>query len=303
MIAVDTPRAVPRANSALPRATRGDRRRVSRWVIYPASIVFFLAVMLPVAYMVLVALQPMEVAGTTLWPREWSVSAFTDVWRTIDLAGYLRNSLIVSVSTAVASSVIGFGAAYVLARFRFKAREFLRMSLLACYTTPGIVLMIPLYVVYVQIQNALTVHIIGTLPLLILTYLSFSLPYTIWMLTGYLSTLPTEVEEAAAIDGASRIQTLTKVVFPLAVPAVAVTAVFSFVLAWNDVLFASVLTTNDTRTVGSGMQIFVSTATEGGLPQWNNLMAAGIITALPAVILFLIVQRYLISGLTAGSVK
>jgi multiple sugar transport system permease protein len=295
---------VPRSPATTRNRTRLERRRrVSPWVVYPAAAVFVLIVMLPVGYMVSVAAQPMSTAGTMLWPQQWDLSAFIDVWQQIDLAGYLRNSLIVSLSTAVASALLGFGSAYVLARFRFRGREVLRMSLLACYTTPGVVLMIPLYVVYVQIQNALSIHIIGTLPLLVLTYLSFSLPYTIWMLAGYLTALPVEVEEAAAIDGASRLQTLTRVVFPLALPAVAVTAVFSFVLAWNDVLFASVLTTNATRTVGAGMQVFVSTAAEGGLPQWNNLMAAGIITALPAVILFLLIQRSLISGLTAGSVK
>jgi multiple sugar transport system permease protein len=285
------------------RRKQVDRRRGSPWVIYPASALLFLLVVLPVVYMALVAMQPISVAGTTLWPKQWSARAFVDVWSEVDLAGYLVNSLIVAASTAVASAVIGFGAAYVLARYRFAGRGFLRTSLLAAYTTPGIVLLIPLYVVYVQIQNLLTVHIIGTRPLLVLTYLSFSLPYTIWMLTGYLATLPAEIEEAAAIDGASRLQLLGRVVFPLALPAVTVTAVFSFVLAWNDVLFASVLTNNATRTVGSGMQVFVSTAAEGGIPQWNNLMAACIITAVPAVILFLAVQRYLISGLTAGSVK
>lgn len=281
----------------------GRRRRISPWILYPAGTIFLLVVMLPVAYMVTVSAQPMATAGTTLWPRAWDLSAFSSVWTEINLAEFLRNSIVVSLSTAVTSAIIGFGAAYVISRFHFRGRELFRMSLLACYTTPGVVLMVPLYVVYVQIQNALGVRLVGTLPVLVLTYLSFSLPYTIWMLTGYLASLPAEVEEAAAIDGANRLQTLARVVFPLAMPAVATTAVFSFVLSWNDVLFASVLTTNSTRTVGAGMQVFVTSASEGGLPQWNNLMAAGIITALPAVILFLLIQRSLINGLAAGSVK
>lgn len=285
------------------RTNRARRRGPAKSVLYVVGALFALMVLLPVAYMVLVALQPIEVAGSTLAPDRLSLTAFFEVWNTIDLTGYITNSLIVSTITAAASSLVGFGAAYVLARFRFRLRNFLRLSLLACYTTPGIVLLIPLYVIYVQIQNAVGLQIIGSRGLLILTYMSFSLPYTIWMLTGYLTTLPADLEEAAAIDGANRFQTLARIVFPLALPAIVVTAIFSFVLAWNDVMFASVLTKDDTRTVGVGMQLFVSTAAEGGLPQWNNLMAAGIITAVPAVVLFLLIQRYLVTGLTAGSVK
>ncbi|TDE13544.1 carbohydrate ABC transporter permease [Jiangella asiatica] len=284
-------------------ATRPRRRGAPHWLLYPLAVAFAALVLLPVGYLVLVSLQPRDVAGTTLAPDGLSLRAFAEVWQVVDLAGFLRNSLVVSAATAVASSVIGLATAYVLARFRFRGRELFRTSLLAAYTTPGIVVMIPLYVVYVQIQNLFSVQIIGSLPLLVVTYLSFSLPYSIWMLTGYLAALPESIEEAAIIDGAGRIRMLASVVLPLALPAVVVTAVFSFVLAWNDVLFASVLTSNDTRTVGVGMQIFVTTAAEGGLPQWNNLMAAGLVTALPAVVLFIVIQRYLISGLTAGSVK
>jgi ABC-type glycerol-3-phosphate transport system permease component len=286
-----------------PSKTGVRNRGPAKWILYLSGGAFALVVLLPVAYMFLVALQPIEVAGSTLAPDRLSLKSFIDVWSAIDLAGYLANSLIIATITALASSVVGFGAAYVLARFRFRFRNFLRLSLLACYTTPGIVLLIPLYVIYVQIQNAVSVQIIGSHALLILTYMSFSLPYTIWMLSGYLTTLPADVEEAAAIDGATRFQTLVRIILPLTLPALVVTAIFSFVLAWNDVLFASVLTKNDTRTVGIGMQLFVSTAADGGLPQWNNLMAAGIITAVPAVVLFILIQRYLISGLTAGSVK
>ncbi|MCU1517131.1 MAG: carbohydrate transporter permease, partial [Pseudarthrobacter sp.] len=272
----------------------GARNRgPAKWILYLCGGAFAVVVLLPVAYMFLVALQPIEVAGSTLAPDRLSLRSFFDVWSVIDLAGYLANSLIIATITALASSLIGFGAAYVLARFRFRFRNFLRLSLLACYTTPGIVLLIPLYVIYVQIQNAVSVQIIGSHALLILTYMSFSLPYTIWMLSGYLTTLPADVEEAAAIDGATRFQTLVRIILPLTLPALVVTAIFSFVLAWNDVLFASVLTKNDTRTVGIGMQLFVSTAADGGLPQWNILMADGIISAVPAVVLFILIQRYL----------
>ncbi|GAB3003101.1 carbohydrate ABC transporter permease [Amycolatopsis acidiphila] len=282
---------------------RRAARAASSWLGYGFGLVFLLLVLVPIGYMVLVSLQPSDVAGTTLSVQGLSPRAFVDIWSVIDLAGNLENSIVVATCTAVLSSIVGFGAAYVLSRFRFRGRDALRLSLLACYSTPGIVLVIPLYAIYVQIQNALGVKLIGSPPVLILTYMSFSLPYTIWMLTGYLVSIPEELEEAAALDGATRLQTLRKVVFPLARPAMVVTAIFAFVLAWNDVLFASVLTSDTTRTVGVGIQAFVSASADGGLPQWNNLMAAGLVTSLPPVLVFVFVQRYLISGLTAGSVK
>jgi multiple sugar transport system permease protein len=287
------------------RGARGRRAGFApqQILIYLLAAFFTLLVLLPLVYMVLVALQPAEVAGTVLVPKKWDWYSFVDIWSTIDLANYLKNSLVVSLVTAAASSVVGFGAAYVLGRFRFRFRETFRISLLACYTTPGIVLLIPLYVVYIGIQDLIAVNFVGSRYLLILTYLTFSLPYTIWMLTGYLASLPDEIEEAAAVDGANRLQILRRVVFPLALPGLVVTAIFSFLMSWNDVLFASVLTNTDTRTVGMGIESFVSTTADGGVPQWNNLMAASLVTALPAVVLFLFIQRYLIGGLTAGSVK
>ncbi|MCW2722810.1 carbohydrate ABC transporter permease [Pseudonocardia sp.] len=290
-------------DAALMLRARPGRRAGARWLLHAGALVFGLLALVPVAYMVLVSLQPTDIAGSTLSVGHLTLRAFADIWSIIDLAGNLENSLVVSTCTAVASSIVGFGAAYVLSRFRFRFRDTLRLSLLASYSTPGIVLMIPLYTIYVQIQNMIGVRLIGSTPVLILTYMSFSLPYTIWMLSGYLSTIPLELEEAAALDGASRLQTLRKVVFPLARPAIVVTAIFAFVLAWNDVLFASVLTSDTTQTVGVGIQAFASASADGALPQWNNLMAASLVTSLPPVVVFILIQRYLISGLTAGSVK
>jgi ABC-type glycerol-3-phosphate transport system permease component len=271
-------------------------------VVYPAAVIMALVVLAPIVFMILVAFQPRSVAGTLTLPAQLNAQSFIDVWRTVALANYLKNSILVSLTTAIASGILGFGAAYVIARFRFRMRQLFKLSLLACYIMPGIVLLIPLYLIYIRIQDALGITLVGTPPILILTYMTFSLPYTIWLLTGYLASLPVEIEEAAGIDGATRLQTLRLVIFPLALPGLVVTGIFSFLLAWNDVLFASVLTTTDSRTVGMGLEVFIATA-ESGPPQWNNLMAAGLIAALPAVLLFLFIQRYLIGGLTAGAVK
>lgn len=281
---------------------RGQRRS-SGLVAHGVALLIVLVVVGPLVYMALVALQTSTAAGTQLIPAPWHWSTFVQVWRVVDLSTYLRNSVLIATATALSSSVLGFGAAYVVARFRFPLRGPFRLTLLASYTTPGLVLLLPLYIVYSGIQSAIGVQIIGTPYLLVLTYMTFSLPLAIWILSGYVTALPVELEEQASVDGARRLEVLWFVVFPLALPGMVVSFIFAFLMAWNDVLFASVLTNDATRTVGMGLQYFVSTTADTGLPQWNELMAASIISAIPATIMFLVVQRYLVHGLAAGAVK
>jgi len=188
----------------------------------------------------------------------------------------------------------------VVARFRFRFRNAFRVSLLATHTVPGVLLLLPLFVIYVIVQHALSVRIVGSYFGVVLTYMTFALPFSIWMLSVYVASLPGEIEEQALVDGATRFEVLRHVTFPLAVPGMVVTFVFSFLLAWNDVLFASVLTSPATRTVSVGLQSYLA---ENQLPLWNQLMAASIVSAVPAVVLFMVVQRWIVAGLASGSLK
>jgi len=257
-------------------------------------------VLLPVLYMVLVSLQDSVSAGTVLVPKSIHWQTFGEMWSTVDLGLYLRNSLAIATLTGVCASVLALGAAYVVARFRFRFRTAFRISLLATQAVPGVLLLLPLFVIYVVIQHTLAIHIVGSYFGVVLTYLTFALPFAIWMLSVYVASLPKEIEEQALVDGAHRYEVLRYVTFPLAVPGLVVTFIFSFLLAWNDVLFASVLTSPSTRTIGVGLQNYIADNT---LPLWNQLMAASIISAVPAVILFMIVQKWIVAGLAAGSTK
>ena len=257
-------------------------------------------VLLPIVYMVLVSLQDAVTAGDVVVPRTVHWQTFIEMWRTVDLGVYLRNSLLIAVLTGASASVLALGAGYVVARFRFRFRNAFRVSLLATHTVPGILLLLPLFVMYVIIQHALSVRIVGSYFGVVLTYMTFALPFSIWMLSVYIASLPGEIEEQALVDGANRFEVLRHVTFPLAVPGMVVTFVFSFLLAWNDVLFASVLTSPATRTVSVGLQSYVA---ENQLPLWNQLMAASIVSAVPAVILFMVVQRWIVAGLASGSLK
>lgn len=257
-------------------------------------------VLLPIVYMLLVSLQDAVTAGDVVVPRQLHWQTFVEMWRTVDLGVYLRNSLLIAVLTGLSASVLALGAGYVVARFRFRFRNAFRVSLLATHTVPGVLLLLPLFVIYVIVQHALSVRIVGSYFGVVLTYMTFALPFSIWMLSVYIASLPAEIEEQALVDGATRFDVLRHVTFPLAVPGMVVTFVFSFLLAWNDVLFASVLTSPATRTVSVGLQSYLA---ENQLPLWNQLMAASIVSAVPAVVLFMVVQRWIVAGLSSGSLK
>jgi len=272
------------------------------WWRYGIALVYVIFVLAPFLYMGLVALQSDAAAGQgdlLLAQPHWD--NFARIWQTVDLGLYLRNSLIVATSTGAISSLLALGAAYVVARFRFPLRNLFRVSLLATQTVPGILLLLPLFVIYIIIQHSIQLRIVGTYWGLVLTYMTFALPFAIWLLSVYVKSLPVELEEQATVDGANRFQVIQHVTLPLAVPGIVVTFVFSFLLAWNDILFASVLTDPDTKTLGPGLQYYVSESFS--IPYWNLLMAASLVVAVPAMVLFLVVQRYIVAGLAAGSVK
>jgi ABC-type glycerol-3-phosphate transport system permease component len=279
------------------RTTRRARAGAGRFVL---ALVYTAFVLLPIVYMVLVSLQDAVSAGDVVVPRQVHWQTFVEMWRTVDLGIYLRNSLLIAALTGVVASVLALGAGYVVARFRFRFRNAFRVSLLATHTVPGVLLLLPLFVIYVIIQHALSVRIVGSYVGVVLTYMTFALPFSIWMLSVYIASLPAEIEEQALVDGATRFGVLRYVTFPLAVPGMVVTFVFSFLLAWNDVLFASVLTSPATRTIGVGLQYYLA---ENQLPLWNQLMAASIVSAVPAVVLFMVVQRWIVTGLASGSLK
>jgi ABC-type glycerol-3-phosphate transport system permease component len=284
-----------------------SRSRISNinplgWWRYLVALAYLAFVLAPFFYMGLVALQTDSGAGSgDFLPTQPQWVNFTRIWQTVDLGLYLRNSLVVSTSTGVVASLLALGAAYVVARFRFPFRNVFRVSLLATQTVPGILLLLPLFVIYIIIQHSIELRIVGTYWGLVLTYMTFALPFAIWLLSVYVKSLPVELEEQAMVDGANRFQVIRHVTLPLAIPGIVVTFVFSFLLAWNDILFASVLTNPDTKTLGPGLQYYVSDSFS--IPYWNLLMAASLVVAVPAMILFLVVQRYIVAGLAAGSLK
>ena len=206
---------------------------------------------------------------------------------------FLFNTVVVAVGTTVLALSLGSAAAYALTRFFHRQRTALLVSVMLTRLVPPIVLIIPIYILWRNL-DLLDTHL-G----LILAYLTFSLPFVIWMMRGFLMDIPIELEEAAMIDGASRFQALVRVVLPLAAPGLAATAIFVILLAWNDFFYALILTSGNARTVTPYIGGFI---TDKAI-LWGRLYASSAIIMLPVLIFGLAVQKQLAHGLTGGAVK
>jgi multiple sugar transport system permease protein len=241
-----------------------------------------------------------DVQNTFQWiPTHITLSPYVQIWTTIPLLHYFVNSVIVSVTSTVVAVLLATFAGYAISRFEFRGRRVFSLAVLSTQMFPGILFLLPLYLIFVNVGQALGISLYGSYLGLIITYLTFALPFAVWMLAGFFSSIPRDIEEAALVDGTSHWGALFRIVLPVARPGITAVAVFAFMTAWGEVLFASVLTTSSTRTLAIGLQEY---ATQGNT-DWNQLMAASVVVSLPVVIGFLALQRYLVRGLTSGSVK
>lgn len=241
-----------------------------------------------------------DVQGAWRWiPSEITFSPYVEMWRTVPLARYFVNSLIVSVFATALSVLVAILAAYAISRYRFTGRNPLSLLILATQMFPGILFLLPLFVIFVNIEQVLGIRLYGSYLGLIIMYLTFALPFSIWMLIGYFNSIPVELEQAAMVDGTTVLGAVFRVLVPLSIPGIIAVSIFSFHVAWSEVLFASVMTTEETRTLAIGLQGY-STRSD---VFWNQLMAASLVVSVPVVVAFLAVQRYLVSGMTAGGVK
>ncbi len=219
-------------------------------------------------------------------------TAVSEVARTFKVT--LGNSLLVALTTTAISLVIGSLAAYALARLRLPFRNAVFFSVLSVRMIPEISLVIPLYIIAARLS------ILNKPIVLILTYLSFALPFTIWMLTTFFETVPEELEDAALIDGSSRLNTLFRVVIPVATPGIISTALFTFLLAWDEFFFALIFTST---IAAKTVPVAIAEFTGRYAVDITAMMTGGILAALPPVLLALIFQRFIVSGLSAGAVK
>ncbi|MBF4579039.1 carbohydrate ABC transporter permease [Frigoribacterium sp. VKM Ac-2530] len=260
-----------------------------------------LVVIIPLYVVLTTSIKPLaDVQGLFTWiPSRVTLEPYVQIWQTVPLASYFKNSLIVTISATILSVAMAVLAAYALARLRFKGQRSFSLVVLSTQMFPGILFLLPLFLIFVQIQRTVGVQLTGSYLGLIITYMTFSLPFSIWMLTGYFASIPKELEEASMIDGTGRLGALFRVIIPVAKPGIIAVAVYAFITAWGEVLFASVLTSKDTRTLSIGLRAYASQQDV----YWNQLMAASVVVSLPVLIGFMLVQKHLITGLSSGAVK
>jgi multiple sugar transport system permease protein len=278
--------------------------REPRWFKWTRRIgltLLLLFTLIPVYVMITSALKPLsDVQAAFQWiPSHLTIQPFIDMWSTIPLATYFMNSAIVATSATVFSVIIALFASYALSRYNFPGKNLFKITVLSTQMFPGILFLLPLFLIFVNLGNATGIPLYGSRLGLIITYLTFTLPFSIWMLVGYLDSIPRDLDEAAKVDGNGAVGALLRVVVPAAMPGIIAVAVYSFMTAWGEVLFASVMTNQSTRTLAVGLQGY-STLNQ---VYWNQVMAASLVVSIPVVVGFLLLRRYLVAGLTAGAVK
>lgn len=271
------------------------------WLRRVVLVVLGLVVAVPCLYIAVSSFtSDIDVANGVLVPAGLTTANWSAMWSTVPLVAGLTNSLVVCGVVAVVSAVLAVGTAYVLVRFAFVGRLTFLRSLVGFQSIPGTLLLLPLFVVFSSARTYLGVDVVGTRWGLMVTYLTFGLPFATWVMVTYIRGLPLDLEEAGLLDGLSRFGVLRRIVVPLSLPGMIVSAVFAFLLGWNDVLFASVLTSPDSRTAAIVLQLFGASQEGGALPLYGQVMSSSIVSALPVVVLYLLFQRYLVGGLTGG---
>lgn len=269
------------------------RRRLISGV---ALVVFFVAAAFPLYWAVISSFTPEATMfrAPSLFPRELVLDHYRALFEERDFWVPIRNSLIVAGATTALAVGLGALCAYAIARLRFRGRSLILGFILAVTMFPQISIVSPLYIVLRELR------LINTYPGLVLPYLTFAMPLTVWLLVGFFRQLPRELEDAAAIDGAHRLRTLREIVLPLALPGLATTAILTFLYSWNEFLFALSFTLGPERyTVPVAIALFRG---QYQVP-WGQILAAAVIATLPVALIVLGFQRRIMQGLTAGSVK
>jgi ABC-type glycerol-3-phosphate transport system permease component len=277
-----------------------NRRLLRRAGLYGGLFLVMAFTLLPYAWLVVSSFKP----STEIFTRtpSWTLREFT--WRNYvwalgptgaDLGVYFRNTVLAAGATAVITAVLGSMGGYAMARYAFPGRRLLALALLLSPMFQGPPVMIPFY------RILSTLRLLNTIPGLVLVYMSLTLPICIWLMAGFFQGLPRELEEAALVDGCSPFGAFRRILLPLTLPGLAATALYAFVVAWNDYQYALILTSSDrAKTIQLGLSELL---TFFGQTNWGGIMASGVLTTLPVVVIFMLIQRVLVQGITAGAVK
>ncbi len=273
------------------------RKQLRSLALDAVTVALVLVLLFPIIWLFLTALKPqgqMFEHPLAIIPKRITLDNFSRIWNAVGFQAAFRNSLLVAFASSSIAIVVGLLAAYSLSRFRYRLRPAFSMTILATQMLPSIVMVVPLIITLRELE--LTDSLVG----LTISYLLYGLPISVWMLKGYMDDIPIEIDEAAMIDGCNAIQVLTRIITPLMAPATVAVGAFAFMLAWGEYIFAlALISSTDTKTLPLALQAAFGKNTT----DWGMLTAGGAIISLPPALLFMFFQRYLVGGLTSGSVK
>jgi multiple sugar transport system permease protein len=272
------------------------RRGIRKIVMIVGLTIFTVWTLFPFAWIVATSLKPNRdiYRSVRLIPDRVTTEHYSEVLNDTPFWTFFRNSLQVAALTTILAMVAAVLAAYALTRLSFRGRTVLARATIVTYLVPAALLFIPLF------QLAHQLHLSDKATGLVVIYLIFTVPFSTWLAISYFNTIPAELEDAALVDGANRLQSLVTIIVPLALPALAVIALFTFTLAWNEFLFAMLLIGRDSqKTLPVGLADFV----KGDVFQWGPLMAASLMASIPPVAIYLLAQRWVVSGLSGGALK
>jgi multiple sugar transport system permease protein len=275
--------------------------RPNRWqqpLVSLAVWTIVLIVIFPLIWMVITSIKPQTELfriPATFWPTEITFEHYRTLLEKTAFLKYMRNSVILSTSTTMLVITVAVLGAYSLTRFTYPGRERMAFLVLATYLLPSVVLVLPLYLMMVKVGIA------NTLFSLVVAYTTFALPYALWLLRSFMASMPEELEWAALVDGASRFGAFVDVVLPQAIPGIISTALFTFIVTWNEYFYALILVnTDEARPLTTGVITMLVTSFN---IEWSLLMAAAVAMSLPLIIIFVFLQGYLVRGFAGTGVK
>jgi len=276
--------------------SRRSTRLIRRLILVGGLGIFAIWTGLPLYWIVVTSIKPnlLIYREPQLFPSQVTLDHFAFVLGQTPFLLYVRNSVSVTLVTTLLAMIVGTLAAYAIVRLTFLGRKWVARSVVVTYLVPSSLLFIPMFQVIYSI--GLIDNIVG----LMLTYLTFTVPFATWMMIAYFRNIPTELDDAALVDGCSRLQALVWIMVPIALPALAVVGLFAFTLSWNEFLYALVFIGSDSqKTLTVGLIGLV----RGDTFPWGPMMAASLLGALPPTLVYLVSQRWVVSGLAAGGVK
>lgn len=254
----------------------------------------------PIIFMVSFSLMDHNAIATGNLILPTRFSNYIEVFQKLPFGIYFRNSLVVCGCVMIVALIIATMAGYALARYKFPGSGFFGILVLSTQMLPGMMFLLPLYLDFVKIKELTGIQLTNSIPGLVIIYSAFYVPFSIWIIRGFFASIPGELEEAARIDGCNKFSAFIKVMLPLAVPGIVATAIYIFLMAWDELLFAWVLLKDaSVLTIPVGIRSFIAYTTA----RYDLLMAAGSVVTIPVLIMFFSMQKKFISGMTAGAVK